>query len=135
MSFEAVSQRLHELQESNKQLKELIDRLATIKFQPGSIPLKDDEDNVLEELKTEIRQIIREQSEDFETLEVDVSFLGRRSRSSDIQAQKDTLDESVKRGVTELKAYVELQVWIYRQILTCSQASDRIQKRGSGSQR
>jgi protein transport protein SEC20 len=104
MSFEAVSQRLHELQESNRQLKELIERLATIKFQPGSIPLKDDDDNVVEELKSEIRQILREQFEDFDLLEQDVIDLGRTKHSSELQAQKAGLDQAVKRGLKELKA-------------------------------
>jgi protein transport protein SEC20 len=104
MSFEAVSQRLHELQESNRQLKELIERLATIKFQPGSIPLKDDDDNVVEELKSEIRQILREQFEDFDLLEQDVIDLGRTKHNSELQAQKAGLDQAVKRGLKELKA-------------------------------
>ena len=104
MSFEAVSQRLNELQESNRQLKDLIERLATIKFQPGSIPLKDDDDNVIEELKSEIRQILREQFEDFDLVEQDVIDLGRARHNSELQAQKAGLDQAVKRGVKELKA-------------------------------
>jgi protein transport protein SEC20 len=105
MSFERVSQRLNELQETNRQLKDLIERLATIKFQPGSIPLKnDDEDNVMEELKSEIRQILREQFEDFDLLEQDVIDLGRGKHNSELQAQKAGLDQAVKRGVKELKA-------------------------------
>lgn len=104
MSFEAVSQRLNELQESNRQLKDLIERLATIKFQPGSIPLKDDDDNVMEELKSEIRQVLREQFEDFDLLEQDVIDLRRASHNSELQAQKAGLDQAVKRGLKELKA-------------------------------
>ena len=105
MSFEKVSQRLSELQETNRQLKDLIERLATIKFQPGSIPLKnDDEDNVMEELKSEIRQILREQFEDFEVLEQDVIGLRRTKDNSELEAQKAGLDQAQKRSMKELKA-------------------------------
>lgn len=106
MSFEAVSQRLNELQETNKQLKELIERLATLKFQPGSIPLKNEEDDsVVGELKSEIRQIIREQFDDFALLKEDVIDLNRVKHNSELQAQKGGLEQAVQRAENELKAY------------------------------
>jgi protein transport protein SEC20 len=111
MSFEAVSQRLNELQETNRQLKDLIERLATIKFQPGSIPLKDEEDDsVMGELKTEIRQIIREQFEDFTVLKEDVIDLNRVRHNSELQAQKAGLEQAVQRAEKELKACVQISI-------------------------
>ncbi|KAG0650653.1 hypothetical protein D0Z07_2729 [Hyphodiscus hymeniophilus] len=105
MSFEGVSRRLNELQETNRQLKDLIERLSTLKFQPGSIPLKSEEDDsVMGELKSEIRQIIREQFDDFALLKEDVIDLSR-VRHSEIQAQKDGLEQAVQRGENELKAH------------------------------
>lgn len=109
MSFEAVSQRLNELQETNRQLKDLIERLATIKFQPGSIPLKDEEDDsILGELKSEIRQILREQFEDFALLKEDVIDLNRVKHSSEFQAQKAGLEQAVQRAENEVKAYAQI---------------------------
>lgn len=109
MSFEAVSQRLNELQETNRQLKELIERLATFKFQPGSIPLQNEEDDsVIGELKSEIRQIIREQFDDFALLREDVIDLNRVKHSSQVQAQKGGLEQAVQRAENELKAYAHL---------------------------
>ena len=69
-SFESLQERLAALQETTGQLRELIDRLANIHFQPGSVPLSaSDEDNVATELSTEIGQILREE-------EVALEFLG-----------------------------------------------------------
>ena len=109
MSFEAVSQRLHELQETNRQLKDLIERLATIKFQPGSIPLKNEEDDsVMGELKSEIRQIIREQFDDFVLLKEDLIDLNRVKHNSELQAQKNGLEQAIQRAENELKAYAQI---------------------------
>jgi len=69
MSFQTLSERLTALQESNAQLKELIERLATIKFQPGSIPLYNEEGNVITELTSEIQQTLKDQDEDLELLQ------------------------------------------------------------------
>lgn len=106
MSFQAVSERLSALQESNEQLKTLIARLATMKFQPGSIPLENDEDNVLNELRGEISQMIKDQDEDFEllyeeALDLDIGFEG-----SELMAQRDSLTLTIKRAIKELRTYV-----------------------------
>lgn len=103
MSFQAVSERLSTLQESNEQLKILIDRLATIKFQPGSVPLGDEEDNVMGELTAEIQQTIKDQDEDFELLQEEVLDLDTGRRGSELEHQRDSLAQSVKRAVKELK--------------------------------
>jgi protein transport protein SEC20 len=106
MSFESLLERLTALQESNAQLKDLIDRLATIKFQPGSIPLDNEDGNVAAELTAEIHQTIKEQDEDFEMLQEEVYDMDSGRPGSELQDQKITLDQGVKRGVQELKMYV-----------------------------
>jgi protein transport protein SEC20 len=140
MSFEAVSQRLNELQETNRQLKDLIERLATIKFQPGSIPLKNEEDDsVLGELKSEIRQIIREQFDDFALLKEDAIDLNRVKHNSELQAQKSGLEQAIQRAENELKAYarisLELCSHVYWHILRFTQASNSVSESSVDSKR
>jgi protein transport protein SEC20 len=103
MSFQTLSERLTALQESNAQLKELIERLSTIKFQPGSIPLDNEEGNVMTELTSEISQTLKDQDEDLELLQEDVLDLDAGRRDSDLELQKDRLDQAVKRAIKELK--------------------------------
>lgn len=107
MSFQIISERLKTLQESNAQLNELIERLATINFQPGSVPLGGDEDgNVLQELASEIHQTIRDQDEDFELLKEEVEELDEGKRGSEMEQQKAEIKSAVMRSVRELKTYV-----------------------------
>jgi protein transport protein SEC20 len=103
MSFEVVSERLRVLQESNSQLKDLIDRLATLKFQPGSIPLDEGEDNAKAELTAEIHQIIKDQEEDLTILQEDVTDLDFGRSDGELQQQKASLDHVVKKAIQELK--------------------------------
>jgi protein transport protein SEC20 len=103
MSFESLSERLTALQESNTQLKDLIDRLATINFQPGSIPLDNEDGNVATELTAEIHQTIKDQDEDFEMLQEEVYDMDSGRPGSELQDQKNRLDHGVKRGIKELK--------------------------------
>jgi protein transport protein SEC20 len=103
MSFESLSERLTALQESNAQLKDLIDRLATVNFQPGSIPLDNEDGNVATELTAEIHQTIKDQDEDFEMLQEEVYDMDSGRTGSELQDQKNRLDQGVKRGVKELK--------------------------------
>lgn len=103
MSFEIVSERLKTLQESNVQLKDLIDRLANLKFQPGSIPLDEDEENARAELTAEIHQIIKDQEEDLDTLQEDVIDLDFGRSDGETLQQKALLDRAVKKALEELK--------------------------------
>ena len=103
MSFEVISERLTALQESNAQLEDLINRLANIKFQPGSIPLDDDEDNVMTELTSEIQQTVRELEEDWEILKEDVLDLSGKGEEGE---RRRALEGSVERGVKMLRSYV-----------------------------
>ncbi|KAH8602595.1 hypothetical protein B0O99DRAFT_3458 [Bisporella sp. PMI_857] len=103
MSFERLSERLLALQESNAQLKELIDRLANIKFQPGSVPLDNDDDNVKTELLSEIHQISKEQDEDLTGLQATILGLRRKARSGSDEQEIAELDRGVERAIQELK--------------------------------
>ncbi|KAE9381456.1 Sec20-domain-containing protein [Stipitochalara longipes BDJ] len=103
MSFQTLSERLTALQESNAQLKNLIERLSTIKFQPGSIPLDNEEGNVMTELASEIQQTLKDQDEDLELLQEDVNDLDPGRQGSELEQQKDRIDQAVKRAIKELK--------------------------------
>ncbi|KAK4116359.1 Sec20-domain-containing protein [Canariomyces notabilis] len=103
-SFDTLQERLAALQESTSQLKELIDRLANIKFQPGSVPLStSDEDNVATELATEINQILREEEEDLELLHEEIIDLRSGRPGSDAEHRKTRLKEGAQRLEAELK--------------------------------
>lgn len=113
-SFESLQERLAALQETTAQLKTLIDRLADLKFQPGSVPLHsptadDDEQppNVATELAAEINQILRDEDDELELLREEITDLRAGGRpGSDAEHRKQRLREGVKQLETELKAYV-----------------------------
>ena len=95
MSFEGLQERLSALQETTSQLKELIDRLADLKFQPGSVPLDTSEDgSVSGELSTEIVSLLRDGDDEKELLLEEVEYLRH--------ADKTRLRESVERQGLEL---------------------------------
>lgn len=114
-SFESLQERLAALQETTAQLKTLIDRLADLKFQPGSVPLPspttaaDDEQppNVATELAAEINQILRDEDDELELLREEITDLRAGGRpGSDAEHRKQRLREGVKQLETELKTYV-----------------------------
>ncbi|UNI14846.1 Protein transport protein sec20 [Purpureocillium takamizusanense] len=75
MSLERLQERLTALQETTSQLRDLIDRLAGLKFQPGSVPLgTDEEDSPSGELSAEIGQILRGGLEEQELLREEARF-------------------------------------------------------------
>lgn len=90
-SLDTLQERLLALQETTTQLKDLIDRLANLKFQPGSVPLDTNEngngdENVATELSAEISQILREEEEELELLHEEIIDLrggesGQRGRA------------------------------------------------------
>ncbi|KAJ4297208.1 Protein transport protein sec20 [Collariella sp. IMI 366227] len=104
-SFESLQERLAVLQETTTQLRELIDRLANIDFQPGSVPLStSDEDNVATELSTEISQILRDEEEDLELLQEEIIDLRSGRPGSDAEHRKTRLKEGAARLDSDLKA-------------------------------
>ncbi|AEO70426.1 c7a3b714-df4d-4a8e-8b62-d7e90517f534 [Thermothielavioides terrestris] len=103
-AFESLQERLAALQETTGQLRELIDRLATITFQPGSVPMSaSDEDNVAAELGAEISQILREEEEDLELLQEEIIDLRAGRPGSEAEQRKTRLKEGVHRLQAELK--------------------------------
>ncbi|RQM06947.1 hypothetical protein DH86_00000069, partial [Scytalidium sp. 3C] len=97
------------LQESNTQLKELIDRLADLKFQPGSVPLDNEDGNIMTELAGEIQQMLKEQDEDFELLQEQAYDLIAGKPGSETHERKTNLIESIRRGTLDLKSPVNGQ--------------------------
>ncbi|KAK4141612.1 protein transport protein sec20 [Dichotomopilus funicola] len=103
-SFESLQERLAALQETTTQLRELIDRLANISFQPGSVPLSSsDEDNVATELSAEIHQVLREEEEDLELLQEEIIDLRAGRPGSEAEHRKTRLREGAQRLQAELK--------------------------------
>ncbi|KAB8302451.1 hypothetical protein EYC80_005861 [Monilinia laxa] len=105
MSFESLSERLAALQESNRQARELIGRLETIEFPPGSIALDNDDDNAVLELSAEIAQVLKDQGDDFEILQEEVLSLVAGRPNSESQRQRQVLEEAVERDIAELRSY------------------------------
>lgn len=104
MSFDALQERLAALQETTAQVKELIDRLATLNFQPGSVPLNNnDDENVATELSTEINQILREEEEDLELLVEELTDLRGGKEGSEAARRKERLREGVERLEGDVK--------------------------------
>ncbi|KAF5515789.1 hypothetical protein CGCS363_v000644 [Colletotrichum siamense] len=104
MSFEGLQERLTALQETTGQLKELIDRLQNLKFQPGSVPLGADEDSdVSAELSSEISQILREEEEELELLSEEVEDLRDGRPGSEAEHTKTRLKDGLDRLRQELK--------------------------------
>lgn len=108
MSFDTLQERLTALQETTAQVKELIDRLATLNFQPGSVPIgngndDDDDENVATELSAEINQILREEDEDLELLVEELTDLRGGKEGSEAARRKERLREGVERLENDVK--------------------------------
>ncbi|KAL1872136.1 Protein transport protein sec20 [Diaporthe australafricana] len=110
MSFDSLQERLTALQETTAQVRELIDRLANLKFQPGSVPLpggdgygEDDDENVATELSGEINNILRDEEEDLELLDEEITDLRGGRDGSDAARQKERLREGASRLEGEVK--------------------------------
>lgn len=103
MSFQSLNERLTTLLNTTAQITELIERLGSLRFQPGSIPLEGEEGDVSHELSSEISQTLREQDEDLEILiqEVRDFYVGRAG--SERARQRDRLEETMERALDELK--------------------------------
>jgi protein transport protein SEC20 len=106
MSFEVLEDRLQALQETTSQLHTLIDRLANLKFQPGSVPLSsapDDGNNPASELGSEISQILKEEEEDLELLIEEIADLRSGRPGSETEHAKARLNDGAKRLEAELR--------------------------------
>ncbi|KAG5999558.1 hypothetical protein E4U54_001796 [Claviceps lovelessii] len=97
MSLRGLEERLTALQETTTQLRELIDRLAKLEFQPGAVPLDaDDESSVSGELSAEIGQILRNGLDEQELLWGEVEFVRPEG------VEKSRLREGIERLGAEL---------------------------------
>ncbi|KAL1884242.1 hypothetical protein VTK73DRAFT_3226 [Phialemonium thermophilum] len=112
MSFETLQERLSVLQETTSQLKELIDRLANLKFEPGSVPLgtssvggdDGESDGVAGELSVEINQTLREEEDDLEALREEITDLRVGRTGSGTEHDKARLKDGVSKLERELKS-------------------------------
>ncbi|KAG5979853.1 hypothetical protein E4U55_004705 [Claviceps digitariae] len=97
MSLQGLEERLTALQETTTQLREQIDRLAKLEFQPGAVPLDaDDESSVSGELSAEIGQILRNGLDEQELLTEEVNFVRPEG------PEKTRLREGIERLGAEL---------------------------------
>jgi protein transport protein SEC20 len=101
MSLAGLQERLSALQETTAQLRELIDRLAHLDFQPGSVPQgTDEESSVSGELSAEIGQLLRNGLDEQEMLQEEAKFA--RPEGTD----KARLKEAIERLGGELVRYI-----------------------------
>ena len=104
MSLEALQKRLSQFEETHSTLRELIDRLSSLKFQPGSVPLSNDpEDNPGAELSGEIAAILREETDDLDLLREEVADLPPGRSGSETEHSQKRLDEAISRLEADLK--------------------------------
>jgi len=103
MSLEGLQERLAALQETTAQLRDLIDRLASLRFTPGAVPLRVDEENTVSaELSSEISQILREEEDELEILKEETEDLRSGRPGSDAEHQKTRLRDALARLEKEL---------------------------------
>lgn len=107
MSFQVLQERLAALIETTRQVQELISRLANLKFQPGSIPLDNEEGDVSAELSTEIHQTLKEQDEDLELLQQEVHDFPAGRSGTQREKDKASLVEMATRIEKDLNKYIE----------------------------
>ncbi|PKS10542.1 hypothetical protein jhhlp_002296 [Lomentospora prolificans] len=106
MSLEGLQERLTALQETTAQLRDLIERLSNLKFTPGAVPLRADEDNTVSaELSFEISQILREEEDELEILKEEAEDLPSGRPGSDAEHRKTRLKDSLARLEKELSVY------------------------------
>ncbi|KAL6910685.1 hypothetical protein GGI43DRAFT_390810 [Trichoderma evansii] len=100
MSLEGLQERLAALQETTAQLRELIDRLANVEFQPGSVPLNiEEEGSVSGELSAEAGLILKNGLEDQQLLCEEAKYLRRGGH------EKERLEDGIERVGKELGSH------------------------------
>ncbi|KAJ4858798.1 sec20 domain-containing protein [Trichoderma breve] len=100
MSLEGLQERLAALQETTTQLRELIDRLANVEFEPGSVPLNiEEEGSVSGELSAEAGLILKTGLEDQQLLFEEAKYLRRGGH------EKERLVDGIERVGSELASY------------------------------
>ncbi|KAF2141813.1 uncharacterized protein K452DRAFT_318753 [Aplosporella prunicola CBS 121167] len=108
ITTQALSTRLTQLSDANKQTVQLIQRLAKLQFQPGSTPLDaQDEGDVRVELGSEIHEGLKQQDEELEFLRQEVEELTassvKRKDNSEREREKSRLNIQIARLGEDLK--------------------------------
>ncbi|KAI1436298.1 Sec20-domain-containing protein [Xylaria sp. CBS 124048] len=102
--FADLQERLNVLQDATGQLQELINRLANLDIQPGSVPLNVvDGADVGSELGSEINQILREQEEELELLQEEIVDIPTGKPGSALRHDKVRLKDGTERLQHELQ--------------------------------
>jgi protein transport protein SEC20 len=97
MSLESLQERLTALQETTAQLRDLIDRLAHVEFEPGSVPLTiEEEGSVSGELSAEAGLMLRTSLEEQQLLCEEAKYLRRGGH------EKERLEDGIERLGSEL---------------------------------
>ncbi|OTA07436.1 v-SNARE Sec20 [Trichoderma parareesei] len=100
MSLESLQERLTALQETTAQLRDLIDRLAHVEFEPGSVPLTiEEEGSVSGELSAEAGLMLRTGLEEQQLLCEEAKYLRRGGH------EKERLEDGIERLGSELASY------------------------------
>ncbi|RKF79135.1 putative sec20 domain-containing protein [Golovinomyces cichoracearum] len=106
MNIEALSERLTALKESNIQVQKLVERLAAIDFQPGSIPLDDSDEGIVSELVAEILLVFKEQEDDLEFLKEEVIDLNPGRAEIEFAREKENLEIETQKAIEDLKTQI-----------------------------
>lgn len=109
MTFDSLQERLAALQETTAQVQELVDRLASLKFQPHAEHDRakdEDDEHVAAELSAEIGQTLREEEDDLELLAEEITDLRGGKEGSEAARRKERLREGLARLEAEVKRYV-----------------------------
>ncbi|KAL5116919.1 Protein transport protein sec20 [Pleosporales sp. CAS-2024a] len=107
---QTLATRLTALDQSNKALGHLIQRLAKLDFQPGSQPLGSDDGDVRLELSAEIHETLKSIDEDLELLRQEVEDVvggapgSARRRESKSEAERSRLAVLLARLTEDLKS-------------------------------
>lgn len=91
MSLQGLQERLVALQETAAELRELINRLSSFEFRPGSVSLDTDEESSPSgELGAEIGQVLRSGLEEQELLQEEAKYA--RPEGQDKERLKDGIE-------------------------------------------
>jgi hypothetical protein len=128
MSFQGLQDRLSALQETTAQLRDLVDRLASLRFQPGSVPLDvSEEDSVSGELSGEISRLLKQGEEDAELLGEEAEYLRLEEERESVREGVARVERDLKRcdGIACIGAFCILTSGIVIDLLSRGRSSQR----------
>jgi protein transport protein SEC20 len=101
----SLEERLNVLHEAHRVTLQLINRLANLKFQPGSLSLDNEEGNIRTELTTEIHENLKKEDEELEILKQEVQDTAESSARRDARKEQEQkrLTVQVARIVDDFK--------------------------------